>query len=297
MIPVGLLTAATMLADHPNRRSDHWEHDRQYGPMRAACAERGVDLRVAIWDDPALEPEAYAAFVIGTTWDYAERPEAFLSTLARLSERRPLMNPLGVVRWNLHKGYLNDLAARGAPIVPTLWRERAGEEEIRAAFDELGTDEIVVKPQVGASAWRQARIRRGEPIPRAELLPPGSAMIQPYLPAIESEGEYSLIFFDGVFSHCARKMPAKGDYRIQAMYGGWELTHEPSREDLTLAQRVIDCVGEPLLYGRVDMVRGLDGRLAVIELEVIEPYLYPDQGAGMGEAFASALERRLNGAR
>lgn len=261
--------------------------------MRAGCLALGMDLEVVIWDDPALDATAHEAFVIGTTWDYAARAGEFLGTLARLSAHRPLLNPLETVRWNLDKSYLRDLEARGAPIVPTLWRERADGASIARGFEELGTDVVVVKPQVGAAAWRQALVRRGEAIPPAESLPPGACMIQPFLPSIREEGEYSLVYFDREYSHCALKTPGEGDYRIQSMYGGSERAHEPSAEDRALAQRVVDGVEGELLYARVDMVRGLDGRLAVMELEVVEPYLYPDQGARMGESFASALERLL----
>ncbi len=297
MIRVGLLTAANMLETHASPRPDAWEHERQYVPMRRACEDRGIDLRVVIWDDPELKPDDFEAFVIGTTWDYASRPREFLSTLDRLAARRPLLNPVETVRWNLHKGYLNDLAARGARIVRTLWHDRADGESIARSFDALETDAIVIKPQIGAAAWRQVKLRRGEPLPHPELLPPAATMIQPFLPAIAEEGEYSLVYFDRVFSHCALKTPADGDYRIQSMFGGSERAHRPSESDLSLAQCVLDAVDGPLLYARVDMVRDREGELAVMELEVIEPYLYPDQGPRMGEAFAGALERMLATAR
>lgn len=294
MISIGLLTAANMLETHPSPRPDAWEHERQYVPMRAACLERDIDLRVVIWDDPNIDARAFDAFVIGTTWDYASKPALFLETLARLSAHRPVLNPVETVRWNLHKGYLNDLARRGAQIVPTLWRDRADRETVLSAFDTLGADDIVIKPQIGAAAWRQARLRRGEPLPGPDALPPGPTMIQPFLPAIVEEGEYSLVFFDREFSHCVLKTPAQGDYRIQSMFGGSERKYTPSEDDLALARGVLAAVKGPLLYARVDMVRDLQGRLAVMELEVIEPYLYPDQGPHMGESFASALVRLLN---
>lgn len=287
------LSAACMFPGHPQFREDHWEHDLEFAPMQKACATRGIDLQVAIWDDPGLDSEAYDAFLIGTTWDYAEKPQEFLATLELLASAKPLFNPLPIVRWNMDKKYLNDLSAKGAPVVPTLWRDRADAATIAASFDELETDEIVVKPVVGASAWRQARLSRGQPLPPAEDLPPTETMIQPFLPATLSEGEYSFIFFDGVFSHCARKIPRDGDYRVQSMYGGYERVHQPSDADMELAKRVLDAVDTPLLYSRVDMMRDGAEQLVVMELELIEPYLYPEQGPGMGETFAAALERML----
>ncbi|MDP6425258.1 MAG: hypothetical protein QGG14_10975 [Planctomycetota bacterium] len=290
---IAFLTAACVFDGHPDLREDYWEHDLEFLPLRTACRAHGIELHATVWDDPSLDPDAFEAIVIGTTWDYPERPEAFLATLERLAARVPLFNPLPVVTWNLRKTYLKDLAAKGAPVVRTLWCERADTATIAAAFDELESDEIIVKPEVGASAWRQARVRRGMALPPASALPPGRTMIQPFLPAVISEGELSFIFFGSVFSHCARKMPSVGDYRVQSMYGGRECVHEPSVRELDLAKSVIAAVGETLLYARVDMLRDPSGGLVLLELELIEPYFYPEQGVGMGDAFAAALQRLL----
>jgi len=294
MTTIAFLIAANMLKDHPQARGDHWELDREYEPMQAACAQRGIELKQTIWDDPALDPNAFDAIVIGTTWDYPQRPDEFMATLARLSSQRPMFNSLATVQWNLSKAYLRDLAARNVRTIPTLWRERADAATIASAFDALQSDEIIIKPQVGASAWRQVRLKRGEALPGAELLPPNACMIQPFLPAILDEGEYSFLFFNGTFSHCARKLPAKGDYRIQAVFGGYEEIYAPSIDEIAQARSTLDAIDEPLLYARVDMVRLPGDELAVMEVELIEPYLYPDQGPDMGEHFAAALEAMLH---
>ena len=282
-----------MLPGHPQLREDHWEHDAEFGPIRAAAADRGVVIEARVWDDPDLAPDTYDAFVIGTTWDYMDQPEAFLSRLGTFAEHRPLLNPLDTVRWNLHKTYLQDLAGRNTPVVPTLWRDRADAATIAAAFDELDVEEIVVKPVVGASAWRQVRLHRGDALPPADELPPAQTMIQPFLPAASAEGEYSFLFFDREFSHCALKVPQEGEYRVQSMYGGREQIYRPSPHELDLARRVVNAVDGDLLYARVDMMRDLRGELALMELELVEPYLYPEQGPHMGEAFVSALQHLL----
>ncbi|QDU84423.1 Cycloserine biosynthesis protein DcsG [Planctomycetes bacterium Pla163] len=293
MTRVAFLTSADMLPGHPALRSDHWELDREFEPMRAACATRGIALEVAVWDAPEFDPEHFDAVVIGTTWDYTSKPAAFLAFLDRCEAARPLFNPAVVVRWNLDKGYLADLAERGAPTVPTVFAPDASDGTIAEAFDRIGADELVVKPLVGASAWRQVRVRRGAPLPPVDERPPGRALIQPFLPAVATEGEYSFVYFDGELSHVARKVPAAGDYRVQSMFGARETVHEPSGIERDLSARVLAAVPERLLHARVDMVRGLDGELAVMELELIEPYLYPEQGPGMGEAFAAGLVRLL----
>jgi glutathione synthase/RimK-type ligase-like ATP-grasp enzyme len=287
---VAFLSAACMLKDNPEARKDYWEYDLEITALAPACRAAGIELETRIWDDPEFDASQYDAAVIGTCWDYMQKPEAFEAALQAIAGKTRLLNPFETFRWNQRKTYLKDLAARGAPMIPTLWADRADAATITAAFDALGSDDIVVKPVLGGGAWRQARIRRGEALPAAENLPIAECMIQPFLPAVSKEGEYAFLFFGREFSHCARKVPAKGDYRVQSEFGGHEEIHVPSGEELALASAVLACVEGDLLYARVDMLRGLDGQLALIELELIEPYLYPEQGPDMGAAFARALK-------
>jgi hypothetical protein len=118
-------------------------------------------------------------------------------------------------------------------------------------------------------------------------------MIQPLIPAIVTEGEFSFLFIDGVFSHALVKRAAEGDYRIQEAYGGRSLRVEPSPPDRARASAVLEALAEAPLYARVDMVRGADGGLLLMELEVLEPYLFPAEGPSIGVMLAAALKRRL----
>jgi hypothetical protein len=119
-------------------------------------------------------------------------------------------------------------------------------------------------------------------------------MIQPLIPSIITEGEYSFLFVGGEFSHALVKRAAPGDYRIQEAYGGRSMKVEPSAADKARAGAVLEALDEPPLYARVDMVRGADGRLMLMELEVLEPYLFPAEGPGVGAMLAAALKRRLS---
>jgi hypothetical protein len=294
MTRIAFLTASCMLKDHPDARKDYWEYDLEIAALQPACAALGLTLEPVIWDAPDFAPAAFNAVMIGTCWDYMEKPDAFMAMLERCDRESRLLNPLNTVRWNSRKTYLKDLAARGAPMIPTVWAETANADTIDAAFATLGADDVVVKPVLGAGAWRQARIRKGEPLPPADQLPPAACMIQPFLPAVSEEGEYAFLFFNRDFSHCARKIPARGDYRVQSEYGGHEEIHQPGTDELALARSVLDCIEGDLLYARVDMLRGLDGQLALIEIELIEPYLYPEQGPDMGPVFAAALKTLLD---
>ena len=284
-----------MQPESPERREDWFEHDLQQRALQPACQQAGIDLQTVLWDRDDWSPEDFKAVVIGTVWDYTNRPQEFLARLAEIAERTLLLNSLRSVLWNYDKHYLQDLERAGIPVVPTHWADSAAFALVQPAFDAFQTDELVVKPVVGAGAWRQARVRRDRAWPESQALPPGACMVQPYLPAVASEGEFSLIYFGKEFSHCALKRPKTGDYRVQSMFGATEIAHVPPAADLALAQRILNEIADPPLYARVDLVRSLNGELALMELELIEPYLYPEQGPGMGERFSQALLDRING--
>lgn len=293
MRSIAYLISRDMLPGGPNLRVDAWELEHQLARLAAPCEARGLRLDLRVWDDLSWDPADHAAVVLGTPWDYARRADAFLARLEGCAAVVPVLNPVPTVRWNLAKTYLRELAAAGAPSIPTVWAEAASPEGIRAAFDQLGADVIVVKPVIGAGAWRQAKIARGAPLPEPEALPPAAAMIQPFLPSAASDGEISLIFCGDELSHAVRKRPAAGDYRVQSAYGGREEVATPSGDEIAVARQVLACSPGPLLYARVDLVRNAAEEPVLMELEVIEPYLYPDQGPELGERFAARLDNLL----
>lgn len=271
------------------RRTDAFEHDYMMDALRPAFAARGMDVVDVCWDDAKADWASFDAALIGTTWDYWDRLDEFLAALERIGAQTRLFNPADLVRWNSRKTYLRDLEKKGARLIPTLWLDTCGEAEARAAFDQLGADTVVFKRQVGAGAKDQHKLTRGEPIPEMKH----AMMAQPFLPMIQSEGELSFIFIDGEFCHALVKRAQPGDYRIQSTYGGREEILHPSAEDLAAAQSMLSALDEAPLYGRVDMLRGEDGALLLMELEVIEPYLYPKEGPELGERLAAAVEKRL----
>ncbi len=284
------LASALTLPGSQSRRIDAFEHDDTLAVLRPSFARRGMSLEDLSWDDPSADWSSYGAVLIGTTWDYCERLDAFLATLQRIEAVTRLYNPLPMVLWNARKRYLRDLEAQGAPIVPTLWLDDPGEKDIRAAFDRLGTDTLVLKREVGANAIGQHRVARNDPLPALS----GSIMSQPFLSAIQTEGEYSFIFIDNALCHAVIKRPRQGDYRIQSSYGGREEAVTVPPGDLAAAQGILGLLEDVPLYARVDMVRGENGALLLMELELIEPFLFPLQGPDLGERMAAALLRRLD---
>ena len=286
------LCSTATLPGSPTRRSDGFEHDRMMTELRSGAPE-GVEWIDIAWDDETVDWAGVDAVMIGTAWDYWDRQEQFLDKLDEIARKTRLFNRPELIRWNIHKSYLRDLEARGARLIPTLWLDDATPEAVAAAFDTLQSDDLVLKRQVGAGADGQHRIKRGEPVPHL----PHPMMAQPFLAAILEEGEFSFIFIDGKFSHALVKRAAKGDYRIQSTYGGTDHAITPPPDDLATARSMLDALetpdGLPPLYARVDMLRAANGGLLLMELEAIEPFLYPLEGPGLGKRIAEALLERL----
>lgn len=274
------------------RRHDAFEHDlslRIFGP---AFAARSYHLEEIAWDAEA-EWEQFDAAIIGTTWDYATQPDRFLATLKAIAARIPLANPPELVEWNLSKRYLSALDEKAVPSIPTLWADRLADlapDDIRAG---VASEQLVIKPVIGAGGVNQFKGAAGTLPPLDHALWHQPVMIQPFMASIGGEGELSFLFFDGVFSHAVRKTPASADYRVQSAFDGREHAFTPGASDLASAQAVIDALPAPALYARVDLVRRPDGVLAVMECELIEPYLYPGFDASEGRNFAMAVERWL----
>lgn len=197
-----------------------------------------------------------------------------------------IANPPAVLAWNSDKRYLAALERQGIAIPPTTWSDRVDQALVDATFEATGAEALIVKPTVSGGAWKTQRLRRGERLADA---PDGAAMLQPYLPAIETAGETSLLFFDGRFSHAVNKRPVAGDFRIQSEYGGDYRTVSPPPEALALARQVLAAADAPLLYARIDLVPDAAGRWLLMEAELIEPDLYLGQAPDAGAAFAAAV--------
>lgn len=295
MTNVAFLACATTLPGSDMRREDAFEHDLMVGALEPAFAARGLTLRVIDWEAPMEAFNGIDLALLGTAWNYQDRSDAFLEKLEALDLRSvAVLNRSEVVRWNISKTYLRELEAAGVHTIPTLWRKTVTAKGVLEALDAFECDRIVVKRQVGAGAeGQELMLRSSLPGPNWGFGAP--AMLQPYLPAIASEGELSLIFIDGDFSHALLKRAAKGEYRIQSLYGGTEEVYRPSADDLAAAQAVLKAVPfETPLYSRIDMLRMEDGPLALMEAELIEPYLYPEQGPQLGERLAEAIAKRVS---
>lgn len=290
MMKIAYLASKATLPGSPTRRSDAFEHDRMMDALRAPFADEAMDIVDIDWDDPEQDWSDYGAVIVGTTWDYWDHHDAFLKTLRRIERTTRLFNSAALIEWNSHKGYLRALEQKGARLIPTLWIDQVDAARAAEAFCLLGSEDLVFKRQVGAGADGQYRLTRDSPLPDM----PHPMMVQPFLAKIQEEGEYSFIFIDGRFCHALLKTAKPGDYRIQSTYGGQETPITPESADLAAAEAVLQTLTETPLYARVDMLRGDDGDLLLMELELIEPYLYPIEGPDLGPMMAAAVTRHIS---
>jgi hypothetical protein len=235
--------------------------------------------------------------VIRSTWDYPQNVRAFLDVLEnieRLGVR--LENGSEIVRWNMEKSYLRDLAGRGIETVPTFWREGLRRGELVPLFEELRSDEGVIKPVIGANAqgaWRLDAKRARELAPEIEAYFAGRPlMMQPFERGVVEEGEYSMIYLNGKHSHSILKTPKRGDFRVQEEYGSEIIAITPESALLDAGDAAIAAIGQKLLYARVDLVRSGD-IFRVMELELVEPSMYLRIDAGAPDRFADAIASRL----
>ena len=259
-----------------------------------ALNELGWDVSTVSWRDRSVDWNDFEITVIRTTWDYQRYPDDFIAVLAAIKDSRSrLENSLQTVKWNLNKRYLRELEASGLPIVPTLWDAEYREEEFHIWLDKLGCDELIIKPTVSATAEHTYRLQGYDP----KLQPvfgERTFMVQPFLPAIVHEGEYSLFYFDGEFSHAILKTPKSADFRVQEEHGGI-ITSISATPELLQAGRLATRHIDPIpLYARVDLVRNSDGQWLIMELELIEPALYFRMDSGSPGRFAQAVTERAN---
>ncbi|MFE2345806.1 ATP-grasp domain-containing protein [Kitasatospora cineracea] len=259
-------------------------------PVLAAFARAGVSAEAVFWNDPGVDWAGYDLVLIRSVWDYILYREEFLAWTRRASALTRLANPARVLERNTDKTYLRALAAAGVPVVPTLWVAPGDPVEEVAAVD---WPELVVKPTVSSGARDTVRTadRAAALAQVAALTAAGrTAMVQPYLAMVEDEGETSLLYLGGEFSHAVRRGPMLG--------GGFaDVAREPDADQLALAERVLAVAAEPdeLLYARVDLVRLADGSPVLIELELTEPRLFLDLCPDGPDRLAAATSALLPG--
>ena len=251
----------------------------------ALFRRHGLELALHPWTDGPPDLPTMASIA----WGYHLDIPRWQNLLDDWPDRVPVINAPTILRWNTDKLYLAELEAAGIATVPTHFVAKAGEAELAAARAEFATSDLVVKPRISAAGHLTGLIGRTDPAPDL----PG-AMIQPFLPSVRDEGERSLFFFDGIFSHAVRKVARGDEIRVQKEYGGAYSAYDPRPATVDLARRAIALSPGPPVYARVDIVSGPSGEPLVMELELLEPDLYFDYAPDRGDAFVAAVRRAFD---
>lgn len=290
------MTDIVILTPNPDDPSFAGQWPQVRDRLVSALAAGGLAARSEAWTDHVDTADGLegADLVLPlVAWGYHRDHTRWMKACATWQAAGlPMMNPAAVLAWNSDKSYLKRLGEAGVPIPPTLWSEQITPQQVADAFDALGTDALVVKPRVSGGGWQTMRLARGEALSEA---PDGPALIQPFIAALESEGELSLLVFGGRFSHAVRKRPRAGEFRIQQQFGGlYAPEPDPDPVALELAERVLATVEEELLYARIDLARGADGQWLLMEAELIEPDFYLNHAPDSGQAFVAAVADHLN---
>ena len=266
--------------DFPERWD--WAYD-----VEAAVLERG---RMSVEPRPWSNPGDLGSFDLVmplVAWGYHHDERRWHALLDQLERDGPCtLNPVPLLRWNSDKRYLTELADRGIRTIPTRLVDALVDSSLEDARGEFG-ERLVVKPPVSAAADGTHLLGPDDPIPDSVRGRP--MMVQPYLPAVAEEGEYSCLLFGGRFSHAIVKRPKAGDYRVQPHLGGAELPCVPPAGAVELAEAALAAAPAAACYARVDMIRDREGELAIIELELIEPSLWLEHSADGGDSFVAAI--------
>ena len=261
----------------------------------------GFHADIVVWSQPDIDWNKYDIALIRSTWDYLDQKDLFLEVLSRIEASTcKLYNSLEAVRWNIDKHYLFDLEKWNLPIIPTYLVSKMGIDEIRKIFGDHKWKTAIIKPMVGLAASSTHKVNFDELEDMLRTIrsdhPQQEFMIQPFIESVVSEGEWSFIYFNGELSHVLLKKPAPNDYRVQGIYGGTIEPVEPRPDDVRQADVVMAKLPFDILQARLDLVR-VDGRLSIIEVELIEPIfsfnLVPEGIERLVHALKARFEARI----
>lgn len=273
-------------------------HDADLVPTAAAFAARGLSTRLVDWDDPAVDWNSFGIALVRSPWDYTRRLSEYLAWVERAAAGTRLVNEPAVLRWCSDKHYLVELAALGAPVIPTMLLH-PGDPIV---LPDAGA--VVVKPAVSAGSRdteRHGPEQRDAAQAHAErLLAAGrDVVVQPYLPRVESRGETAVICFDGEPSHAIRKGPILVDgvrRVVDDLYAAEDISaRAATAAELAVARRVLEVLpfDAAPTYVRIDLIEDDAGRPLVLEVEANEPSLFLAESAGAADRYAAAVARCL----
>ncbi len=298
MVDVTILTCKAYFEPQPGNR--YVENIfTEYHLLRTALEARGLSVERTYWDNPNYDWSRTKAVVFRTIWDYFERFEEFWPWVQALNQKTQLINPFSLLRWNIDKHYLKDLAERGIKIVPTHFVDHGEHQSLKAICNQKGWCDIVIKPAVSGAAFHTYKIleknrEEYEPLFQ-QLVGERDMLVQPYQPTITELGEASLMVFNGSYTHAILKKAKPGDYRVQDDFGGTVHPYEPSAREIAFAEKVFSVCDPMPAYGRADIMWDATGEIYLSELEIVEPELWVRNHPAAAEDFAEGILAMLTG--
>jgi len=252
------------------------------------------------WKNKEVDWNNYQAVIIRSPWDYQNHAPEFLQVLADIERSTAhLENNLATVQWNIDKIYLKDLEDKGVNIVPTLWEDVVDNASLTRFFTQLSTEQLVIKPRISAGAdntfWLTKDNAKDYLPQLQQAFKQEAFMVQPFMESVINEGEFSLFYFNGAYSHAILKTPKNNDFRVQEEHGGRLTNISPEPTLLAQAKITLAAIAQKHqlpLYARVDFVRQGDS-FALMEAELIEPSLYFNMDPTAAKRFAQAFDDRM----
>lgn len=268
----------------------------EYNDVLPFLQNKGLDIESVIWDDPAVDWTKYDVALLKTPWDYHQKIDAFKAWLDKIESLNiRLLNDYKTVRWNLDKHYLKEIIADGFDVIPSAFLEQGWQGDLFPLFEDLKTDSIIIKPCVSGGSKNTIVVHKDEVddcyAQVVSLLTDGAYIVQPLMNEVQN-GEWSYTFFNGEYSHTILKKPKAGDFRVQQIYGGSIDTLYPTEAEIAHAATYVARYAKDCLYARVDGLM-VNGHFVLMELELIEPYLYLSYGENAIEKYYQAIVAQI----
>ncbi|MDF0717380.1 hypothetical protein PY092_14545 [Muricauda sp. 334s03] len=295
-----------VLTDHryvaPQKKTPYIENVLQEDQLVLKALEnQGLKAIRKSWDDPDFDWSTTQYALFRTTWDYFDRYVEFSEWLVKASKQTQFINSLELIYWNIDKHYLQDLSNSEITIPKTVFVEKGATltlaETVAKAKSEHGftADTYILKPCVSGAARHtykigQDRIADYESIFQ-NLVKEEAMMLQEFQQNIVSEGEISMMVFNGEFTHAVLKIAKPGDFRVQDDFGGTVHDYEPNQEQITYAKSVVHAAPELPIYARVDIFKDNEGNWALAELEIFEPELWFRNNPSAADILAKAIKK------
>ncbi|WP_299716251.1 hypothetical protein [uncultured Tenacibaculum sp.] len=246
--------------------------------VKKALEKEGLKVTRLSWDDPDFNWSDTTYILFRTTWDYFDRFTEFSAWLKKVSQQTKLINSEAIIRWNLDKHYLLDLQNKGVHICESYFVEKGETASLQEIATKYNLENFVLKPCISGGGRHTYKITSetiaAHEITFKKLIAEEAYIVQPFQKNIVEKGEISLIIINGEFTHAVLKIAKPGDFRVQDDFGGTVHNYTPTSEEIAFAEKAIKACNELPLYARVDIFTDNDNKLAIAELELIEPELW-----------------------